>query len=78
MIWCYNFKAQFAPMVEAVRMIRALLDAFTANPERFFESDAKFIAAMYYRTTAYTDGTPVFDGPRLSVIRHLYAEKVKA
>lgn len=58
---------------EMVVMIRALLDAFVAEPTRFAEWECDFIAAMWRLTRSMTDGTPVFDGARAVWIRGLHA-----
>lgn len=59
---------------EAVAMIRALLDAFIADPTRFTDWECGFIARMWRLTRSYTDGTPMFDGLRREVLQELQAK----
>lgn len=55
-----------------VTMLRELLDAFVANPARFSEWEAKFLASMWRRTSALTGATSTFGPQHLAEITALY------
>lgn len=60
-----------------VKVLRELLEEFLARPARFTEWEAKFLASMWCRSTTLTDGTPVFEGHRATLIQHIYARIVR-
>lgn len=55
-----------------VKMLRELIEEFLARPARFTEWEAKFIAAMWCRSTTLTDGTPVYELRRLLQVTAIY------